>query len=938
MKRFLAIFALLIFSFFSLSCEKETILSVDQTSITIPDTGGSKTVSLTTNKPWTASSNQSWCKVSPSAGEEASSSRITIACDANTSYDARNASVTFTCAEKTVSVNVSQATNNGLIVSQTEYNITNTAQQLEIKVQANVKFSVEVDNGCKDWVKYNTTKGLSNSTVVLDIAKNDAYDGREGKVTIKQTDSNLSATVVIKQGQQDGLFLTASEYNLSNEQHTLTVEVESNIEFEVKPEVDWIKYVETKGLKTNQIILDIAENDTYDVREGKVTVKQKNGNLTGTIIVKQLGKIAVESITLSKTKLEMKKGTKETLITIIRPENASNQNVTWSSSDSSIVSVHQGELTALKGGKATISASIESKSANCEVTVIVPIEAISLNKSTLTLEEGQSETLTVTFKPSDATNRTITWSSSASDIVNVDKQGRVTANKRGQATITAKVDDKKAQCDIIVNLKGTYIGNVTLSSNEEVRSFGEKGYRMITGDLTITNVGSVQLLNNTIEEIGGSLINSGLVNFDGLYSLKKIGGDLNVYLNNDGGLEGLNNLESIGGNLTLTPKGGGIVNGFQKLKEVKGNFNIESDLTYHHRIGKISGLNSLEAIGGNFIISGYGTTGVAFSITGLKSLRSVSGIFHLKVGMPIETGNSLPALVSVGSLTIEGTENGEKLFSSLTKVENDFYYSGNYTFSGFSKLKEVKGDFSFVIPYKNSAISTNLIDSFSSLEKVGGSMILSTDRYCSGFSFDRLVSIGESFILTTSYTIDTHGDTYPKITILSFKNLNQVGKDFIITSDGINNNYISLNKPLCLHFPKLIKVAGVFSLKIENHSISATFTDDSSLIKLTSVGSLRLKGLNTLNLLFTPNNKDFSIDNGGDLELSECVLNNSDIKPFERINSTLNNVTIWGCRNLTDFTPLIPIARKMTGQWSVTYCGYNPTKYQVLNGEAKKPD
>ena len=287
MKRVLLFLILVIGCSLLASCEKETILSVDQTSITIPDTGGSQSVSLSTNKPWTASSNQSWCKVSPSSGEEASSSRITINCESNTTYDARNASITFTCAEKTVSVNVSQETNNGLLVSQTEYNITNAAQQLEIKVQANVKFSVEVDNGCKDWVKYNTTKGLPNSTVVLDIAKNEAYDGREGKVTIKQTDGNLSATVVIKQGQLDGLFLTSSEYNLSNEKHTLTVEVKSNIDFEVKPEVDWIKYVETKGLKTNQIILDVAENDTYDVREGKVTVKQKNGSLTGTITVKQ---------------------------------------------------------------------------------------------------------------------------------------------------------------------------------------------------------------------------------------------------------------------------------------------------------------------------------------------------------------------------------------------------------------------------------------------------------------------------------------------------------------------------------------------------------------------------------------------------------------------------------------------------------------------------
>ena len=287
MKRFLLIISLVIGCSFLASCEKETLLTVDQTSISFTDAGGSQTVMLTANKTWSVSSTQSWCKVSPSGGEEAAGSRITISCDANTTYDARNCTVTFTCAEMTKSVTISQATNNGLQVSQTTYEVTKAAQQLNIEVKANVKFSVEVDNGCKDWVKYNSTKALTTSTVVLDIAENKTYDGREGKVTIKQDGGSLSSTITIKQSQLDGLFLSTSEYNLSNEKHTLTVEVSTNVEFDVKPEADWVKYVQTKGLSTKQIVLEVAENDTYDHRETKVNVKQKNGDLSGTITIKQ---------------------------------------------------------------------------------------------------------------------------------------------------------------------------------------------------------------------------------------------------------------------------------------------------------------------------------------------------------------------------------------------------------------------------------------------------------------------------------------------------------------------------------------------------------------------------------------------------------------------------------------------------------------------------
>ncbi len=287
MKKIFALLMVLAACVMVWSCEKETVMTIDQSSLSFSDADGSQTISLSANKAWSASSNQSWCKVSPSAGEEAASSRITISCDANTTYDARSCTVTFTCAEMTKTVSISQATNNGLLVSQTSYELTKAAQQLNIQVQANVKFSVEVDNGCKDWVKYSTTKGLTTNTVVLDIAENKTYDGREGKVTIKQVGGSLSSTVTIKQSQLDGLFLTTSEYNLSNDKHTLTVEVSTNVEFDVKPEADWVKYVQTKGLSTKQIVLEVAENDTYDQRETKVNVKQKNGDLSGVITIKQ---------------------------------------------------------------------------------------------------------------------------------------------------------------------------------------------------------------------------------------------------------------------------------------------------------------------------------------------------------------------------------------------------------------------------------------------------------------------------------------------------------------------------------------------------------------------------------------------------------------------------------------------------------------------------
>lgn len=79
-----------------------------------------------------------------------------------------------------------------------------------------------------------------------------------------------------------------------------------------------------------------------------------------------------------------------------------------------------------------------------------PATGIALNKSTLTLKAGATETLTATVTPADSTDE-VTWISSDPEVARVDNTGLVTAVKKGSATITAKAGDQKATCAVIVN-------------------------------------------------------------------------------------------------------------------------------------------------------------------------------------------------------------------------------------------------------------------------------------------------------------------------------------------------------------------------------------------------------------------------------------------------------------------------------------------------------
>ena len=288
------------------SCQKAPVLEfTGPTSFSFTRDVGSERVTFTTNRDWTVSSTQSWCKVSPSSGSGSDTPiTVTLTCEANSTYDARSATLTIKADELTQSLSVSQETGLGLVVSPKTIEVSNAAQTIEIEVQKNVEYNFSIDPDAREWITYTGTKGLTSEKLTFSIAANETYDDREGVIAFKQDGGPLFESVVIKQSQTDGMFITQPEYNLSDEGHTLSVEVNSNVTFSVTPEVGWIHYVETKALKSSTITLTVDANDTYDARTGKVTVKQTNGTLTGEIIVNQAVNYGIlvdpEEISISK--------------------------------------------------------------------------------------------------------------------------------------------------------------------------------------------------------------------------------------------------------------------------------------------------------------------------------------------------------------------------------------------------------------------------------------------------------------------------------------------------------------------------------------------------------------------------------------------------------------------------------------------------------------
>lgn len=133
-----------------------------------------------------------------------------------------------------------------------------------------------------------------------------------------------------------------------------------------------------------------------------------------------------------------------------------NSTFKWSSSNSKVATVDQnGKVNTVAIGTTTITATGAGLTATMQVTVKAKPEikatSVRLNQKKLSLLKGKKYTLKATIKPSNVKNRKLKWTSSNKKVATVNKNGKVTAKKKGTATITVKTaNGKKYSCKVTV--------------------------------------------------------------------------------------------------------------------------------------------------------------------------------------------------------------------------------------------------------------------------------------------------------------------------------------------------------------------------------------------------------------------------------------------------------------------------------------------------------
>lgn len=254
-----------------------------------------------------------------------------------------------------------------------------------------------------------------------------------------------------------------------------------------------------KWYSTNKKIATVNnKGKVRGIKKGKTTVTAEvNGK-------KYRCTINVEVPSISKKNVSLNKGSSTTL----KIKNTK-QKIKWSSSNKKVATVNsKGKVKGIKDGKATITAKVGSKKYTCKVTVkkvTVKVNSISLNESNITLYMGESKTLKATVFPSNATNKTITWSSSNGRVAKVDK-GTIKAVAPGTATIKAEAGGKKSTCKVII--KEHTVETITLNKSEIKLNIGETSTLKAT--ISPQNVKNKEVIwsssNNSIATVDSGIV------------------------------------------------------------------------------------------------------------------------------------------------------------------------------------------------------------------------------------------------------------------------------------------------------------------------------------------------------------------------------------------------------------------------------------------------
>ena len=408
------------------------------------------------------------------------------------------------------------------------------------------------------------------------------------------------------------------------------------------------------AVNANGVVTGVSAGETT------ITVTTEDGGFTGACTINVYSQ-AVTGVTIEPSEAELTVGSSTKLTATVLPENATNKNVIYSVDDESILSVDQdGNITGLSLGTATVTVTTEDGgfTASAEITVIpVRVTGVGISPEAASVGLGHTIQLTASIKPSNATNKNLSWSVSDETIISVDDRGTVTGLSLGTATVIITTEDggfsASAEITVCYAPANTWTAIGTLNK-DFCGVFNGDGYAVC---------GIYINTRNAIQGLFGTNRHSVIANLGVAESY--------IYANSYwvGGVVGCNY-----GTVTNCYNTGSVVASGDYVGGVVGF--SDGTVTDCYNVGSVTGK---ENVGGVVGYNGYGTSAVTdcYNTGRVNGNRNVGGVIGFNCSSITEcynTGNI------TGSNGVGGVIGGSN--SSITDCYNTGSVTGRYHVGG----------------------------------------------------------------------------------------------------------------------------------------------------------------------------------------------------------------------------------------------------------------
>ena len=326
---------------------------------------------------------------------------------------------------------------------------------------------VKMDAACDGYVKY-TIAGTEGDEVEFVFNNGSGTWDNNSKKNYKASGANI----VVENGTIGSVapcvtVVPVTSVSISGGDFELKEGASKQLSATVAPANATDRAVSWKSSNTSVATVNASGNVTA-VAAGTATITATAGGKSATVTVTvtpEVVDIPVQSVAISGTgvsggKATISVGAGLNLNAVITPSNATDQNVSWLSSDDSVATVSStGAVRGIKAGMAVIMATVGGKSASVIVTVqdagptlqSIQITGSGVSGNKLTLAQNKTVQLSVKATPSNAQIGAVTWDSSDSSIATVDGNGKVTAKKEGMVVITATAGGKHSSIVLTVS-------------------------------------------------------------------------------------------------------------------------------------------------------------------------------------------------------------------------------------------------------------------------------------------------------------------------------------------------------------------------------------------------------------------------------------------------------------------------------------------------------